>query len=74
MSLQTPSRKQQGTPSRIVEPQVKATYIVFVVNINTLQALVTPKAKAFQSTPLRVGICGVQGMRFDLSAIMDEVK
>ena len=68
---QTPSRKQ-GTPR--LEAQVKPTFIVFVVNINTLQALVTPKAKAFQSTPLRVGICGVQGMRFDLSAIMDEVK
>ena len=51
---QTPSRKQ-GTPSRIVEAQVKPTFIVFVVNINTLQvqAMVTPRARASQSTPMR---------------------
>ena len=49
---QTPSRKQ-GTPR--LEAQVKPTFIVFVVNINTLQvqAMVTPRARASQSTPMR---------------------
>ena len=65
---QTPSRKQ-GTPR--LETQVKPTFIVFVVSINTLQeqAMDTTRSRASQSTPMRLAR---PPLKFDLSAIMDE--